>query len=194
MSCPPLDPSKYDNSRAPPYCRNALTSSALFLDNHSGETVSAQTFEFLNCTKSLIDRGYTLNVPKSFANLTAEDSTYTYSWGILRSNSSAQHSLAPKIAQDKKGKLEGVPLLNSKISETHVEYRTFIMATIDDSAPKFLEYYPFAGTKDAPKAGVFFPADDKWGTVSISTNATKHSDSAFLTLGALDESEDTSDD
>ncbi|PWN21631.1 hypothetical protein BCV69DRAFT_298632 [Microstroma glucosiphilum] len=156
--------------------------SVLSTTRTNGDAVSAQDFEFLNCTQSLIDRGYALRVPNSFANLTTEDTTFTYSWGVLRSSGSTQHSLSSKTAQDSNGRLDGAALLNTKVSETPVEYRTFIMATIDNSTPKFLEYYPFAGTKKAPKAGVFYPIDDKWGTVGIATNMTKHDGSAYLTL------------
>ncbi|PWN21632.1 hypothetical protein BCV69DRAFT_298633 [Microstroma glucosiphilum] len=164
--------------------------SALSTTRPNGDAVSSQDFEFVNCTQSLMDRGYELNVPQSFAALSTDEVTYTYSWGILRSADSEKYSLSPKVAQDSKGRLDGVPLLHTKVASTKPEYRTFIMAQPASDDPDatpigFLEYYPFAGTADAPKAGQFFAADDKWGSVSVSTNFTKYEGTTFLTLGVI---------
>lgn len=150
----------------------------------------------MNCTQSLLDRGYKLNVPKSFDALNAEGLEYVYSWGILRNEESQKYSLSPKSPQDKKGRLDGAPLLHTKVADTDVAYRTFILATADDGANSFLEYYPFAGTADAPKAGQFYAASDKFGSVSVATNFTAHAGTTFLTLGdipAAEEEDDTTE-
>lgn len=159
-------------------------SSALSTTRNNGVAIDEQQFEFLNCTQSLIDRGYNLYVPKSLSDLSDDGLTYDYSWGIVRHSGSDNYSLSPKFAQNSNGKLDAAPLLHTRVSETPVQYRTFVLATADGGANSFLEYYPFAGTKKAPKAGKFYAASDKFGSVSVATNFTSHAGTTFLTIGA----------
>lgn len=168
--------------------------SALSTTRNNGVTIGEQQFEFLNCTQSLLDRGFDLNVPKSLSSLSTDGLTFDYSWGILRHNGSENYSLSPKFAQNSKGQLDNAPLLHTKVADTAVQYRTFILATADGGANSFLEYYPFAGTKKAPKAGKFYQADDKFGSVSVATNFTSHAGTTFLTIGAAAPAEDDEED
>lgn len=147
--------------------------------SHSGQPVTAGNFEFLNCTRSLIDRGYKLNVPKNFQNL---DGDYTYTWGMLRNAKSKLHVLSTREAPNSKGQVDAQRLIDARYAELPVEARTFILATADNGATSYLEFYPFAGSKAAPKSGVVYTADNKYGSVAVSTNHSKHRGSTFLHL------------
>jgi hypothetical protein len=145
----------------------------------------------LNCTQSLIDRGYSLNVPANMVKLaTTLGSDLTYLWGLVQperydddyDGDYLPYTLSVRSKADAKGRLDGVRLLETKVADTPVEARTFVAAYDSATGNSYLDFYPFAGKDDKPKSGVFYTASNKYGSIAVSTNHTAHADSNFLVM------------
>ncbi|PWN21630.1 hypothetical protein BCV69DRAFT_176460 [Microstroma glucosiphilum] len=157
----------------------------------SGKPISPQYFEFLNCTQSLTDEGYELSVPKNMIDLETEiGADFTYAWGVIvpedeedRDSYYSPNVLSIRSKADSKGRLDAVRLLETKVSDTPIEARTFVSAYDEQSGLSYLEFYPFVGSGNSTKSGFFYTAGNKYGSIDVSTNHTAHANSTFLVLG-----------
>lgn len=162
------------------------------LPNGSGSAVDAQYFELLNCTQSLKDRGYKLDVPQNLLDLATQlNTTLTYTWGPIQPERGRNYfgdrqfysyALSVRSKPDDKGRLDNVRLLETKVADTPIEARTFVGAYDSNKGITYLDFYPFAGSGNSTKSGVFYAAGNKYGSIDVSTKHATHANSTFLRM------------